>query len=51
MKKELECAVRGEIVKSVYLTSVLRLEVSAAVYKDSRSLYNGEAERLSEPDR
>lgn len=41
----------GEIVKSVYLTPVLRLEVNAAVYKDSGSLYNGEEERLSEPDR
>lgn len=35
----------GEIVKSVYLTPVLRLEVSAAVYKDRGSLYNGEEER------
>lgn len=36
-----------EIVKSVYLTPVLRLEVSAAVYKDRGSLYNGAEERFA----
>lgn len=48
-RKRLEWAMEGEIVKSVYLTPVLCLEVSAAVYKDRGSLYKGgEEEKLSE---